>query len=58
MKDNYTIQMISEGEEPENFFWVGIGGKKPYDKVHIYNLHLHWNDQVFFYVLSIICQSI
>ncbi|XP_076458808.1 protein flightless-1 homolog isoform X1 [Babylonia areolata] len=31
-KDNYTIQMINEGEEPENFFWVGIGGKKPYDK--------------------------
>ena len=23
--------MINEGEEPENFFWVGIGGKKPYD---------------------------
>ncbi|ESO93458.1 hypothetical protein LOTGIDRAFT_145300, partial [Lottia gigantea] len=31
-KDNYTIQMINEGEEPENFFWVGIGGRKPYDK--------------------------
>ena len=25
--------MINEGEEPENFFWVGIGGKKPYEKV-------------------------
>lgn len=33
IKDNFTIQMISEGEEPENFFWVGIGGRKPYDKV-------------------------
>ncbi|XP_022317949.2 protein flightless-1 homolog isoform X3 [Crassostrea virginica] len=31
-QDNFTIQMISEGEEPENFFWVGIGGRKPYDK--------------------------
>ncbi|KAL4240866.1 hypothetical protein ACF0H5_001651 [Mactra antiquata] len=31
-KDNYTVQMINEGEEPENFFWVGIGGKKPYDQ--------------------------
>uniref|UniRef100_A0A0B7B8B3 Gelsolin-like domain-containing protein n=2 Tax=Arion vulgaris TaxID=1028688 RepID=A0A0B7B8B3_9EUPU len=31
-KDGFTIQMISEGEEPENFFWVGIGGKKPYDE--------------------------
>ena len=30
-QDSYTIQMINEGEEPENFFWVGIGGKKPYD---------------------------
>ncbi|CAC5384169.1 Protein flightless-1,Protein flightless-1 homolog [Mytilus coruscus] len=29
--DNYTVQMINEREEPENFFWVGIGGKKPYD---------------------------
>lgn len=28
--------MISEGEESENFFWVGIGGKKFYDKVYIY----------------------
>ena len=31
LQDSYTIQMINEGEEPENFFWVGIGGKKPYD---------------------------
>ena len=23
--------MISEGDEPDNFFWVGIGGRKPYD---------------------------
>jgi hypothetical protein len=36
MQDNYTVQMINEGEEPENFFWVGIGGKKPYDKVGIH----------------------
>ena len=34
-KDAYTIQLINEGEEPENFFWVGIGGKKKYDKVII-----------------------
>ncbi|CAH1794524.1 unnamed protein product [Owenia fusiformis] len=31
-EENYSIQMINEGEEPENFFWVGIGGYKPYDK--------------------------
>ena len=35
LQDNYTVQMINEGEEPENFFWVGIGGKKPYDKVSV-----------------------
>lgn len=25
-------QVINEGEEPENFFWVGIGSQKPYDE--------------------------
>ena len=35
LQDEYTIQMINEEEEPENFFWVGIGGKKPYEKVYI-----------------------
>lgn len=24
---------MNEGDEPENFFWVGLGGKKDYDKV-------------------------
>ena len=24
--------MLNEGEEPDNFFWVGLGEKKPYDK--------------------------
>ena len=23
---------MNEGEEPENFFWAGLGVKKPYDK--------------------------
>ncbi|KAI5719900.1 hypothetical protein M8J76_016466 [Diaphorina citri] len=26
-----TLQILNEGEEPENFFWVGLGGKKPYE---------------------------
>ena len=26
------LQVLNEGEEPENFFWVGLGEKKPYDK--------------------------
>lgn len=26
-----TLQVLSEGEEPDNFFWLGLGGKKPYE---------------------------
>ncbi|XP_066138736.1 protein flightless-1 isoform X1 [Euwallacea fornicatus] len=26
-----TLQVISEGEEPDNFFWLGLNGRKPYD---------------------------
>ncbi|KAL3268088.1 hypothetical protein HHI36_007215 [Cryptolaemus montrouzieri] len=26
-----SFQVLAEGEEPDNFFWVGLGGKKPYD---------------------------
>ena len=26
-----SLQVLNEGEEPDNFFWVGMGGKKPYD---------------------------
>lgn len=26
-----SLQILSEGEEPDNFFWVGLGGKKPYE---------------------------
>lgn len=28
----FTVQIVNEGGEPENFFWVGIGGRKDYDK--------------------------
>lgn len=31
-KEEYSLQEINEGEEPENFFWVGLGGKKAFDK--------------------------
>merc|ERR1711915_933768 len=31
-RDNFSLQVLNEGEEPENFFWVGLGEKKPYDK--------------------------
>ncbi|KAI0215974.1 Flightless-1-like protein [Lamellibrachia satsuma] len=30
--ESHTIQILNEGEEPENFFWVGLGGKKKYDE--------------------------
>ncbi|XP_014203802.1 protein flightless-1 isoform X1 [Copidosoma floridanum] len=26
-----SLQILNEGEEPENFFWVALGGKKPYE---------------------------
>lgn len=29
---SFVSQVINEGEEPENFFWVGIGSQKPYDE--------------------------
>lgn len=26
-----SMQVLNEGEEPDNFFWVALGGRKPYD---------------------------
>ncbi|XP_039500095.1 protein flightless-1 isoform X1 [Drosophila santomea] len=26
-----SLQILNEGDEPENFFWVALGGSKPYD---------------------------
>uniref|UniRef100_A0A3P9BE25 Protein flightless-1 homolog n=1 Tax=Maylandia zebra TaxID=106582 RepID=A0A3P9BE25_9CICH len=37
--DTYSKQVINEGEEPENFFWVGIGSQKPYDEDAEYMKH-------------------
>uniref|UniRef100_H3D1R5 Protein flightless-1 homolog n=1 Tax=Tetraodon nigroviridis TaxID=99883 RepID=H3D1R5_TETNG len=37
--DTYSKQVINEGEEPENFFWVGIGSQKPYDEDADYMKH-------------------
>lgn len=33
MQETHSIQILNEGEEPVNFFWIGIGGKKKYDEV-------------------------
>lgn len=27
-----SLQVINEGEEPQNFFWHGLNGQKPYEK--------------------------
>lgn len=27
-----SLQAINEGEEPQNFFWHGLGGEKPFEK--------------------------
>lgn len=27
-EEGYSLQVLQQGEEPENFFWVGIGGQK------------------------------
>lgn len=29
--DSHSIQVLSEGEEPETFFWHSLEGKRPYD---------------------------
>eukprot|EP00057_Strongylocentrotus_purpuratus_P005896 XP_011660370.1 PREDICTED: protein flightless-1 homolog [Strongylocentrotus purpuratus] len=30
--DMYSHQLLSEGSEPENFWWVALGGKRTYDQ--------------------------
>ncbi|XP_065660164.1 protein flightless-1 homolog isoform X2 [Hydra vulgaris] len=35
-KEGFSMQILLEGEEPENFFWVGIGGKKDISKTAEY----------------------
>lgn len=27
-----SLQVINEGQEPNNFFWVALGGEKPYEQ--------------------------
>ena len=38
LQTTHTIQIINEGEEPDNFFWVGLGGRRKYDKVGTWNI--------------------
>ncbi|XP_071453718.1 protein flightless-1 [Hetaerina americana] len=38
-EDGLGLQVIHEGGEPENFFWVGLGGRGPYEKDATFMLH-------------------
>ncbi|XP_046402839.1 protein flightless-1 [Ischnura elegans] len=38
-EDGLGLQVIHEGSEPENFFWVGLGGRGPYEKDATFMLH-------------------
>ena len=35
-QEKFSLQILNEGEEPNNFFWVGLNGKKPYETEAIY----------------------
>ncbi len=37
--ERFSVQILNEGEEPNNFFWVGLGGKKPYDSGALFMRH-------------------
>ena len=37
--ERFSVQILNEGEEPNNFVWVGLGGKKPYDTDAAYMQH-------------------
>ncbi len=38
--DSYSVQVLNEGEEPETFFWYGLGGKREYQHAAIYMKHM------------------
>ena len=31
LQERFSLQVLNEGEEPDNFFWVGLGERKMYD---------------------------
>lgn len=39
-EEGFSLQKLQEGEEPENFFWVGIGGKKDINEVKFFLFRL------------------
>jgi hypothetical protein len=44
-----SLQVINEGEEPQNFFWHGLGGVKPYEKGKLLRASLLALLIIFFY---------
>ncbi|XP_078491271.1 protein flightless-1 homolog isoform X2 [Ciona intestinalis] len=53
--DEYSVQILNEGEEPENFFWVGLGGRcetyeEEADYLHHVRLFRCSNEKGFFSV--------
>ncbi len=38
--DSYSIQVLNEGEEPDTFFWYGLGGKREYERTAVYMKHM------------------
>ena len=32
-QSTYSNVLVQEGSEPENFFWVALGGRKDYERV-------------------------
>uniref|UniRef100_H2ZPM4 Gelsolin-like domain-containing protein n=1 Tax=Ciona savignyi TaxID=51511 RepID=H2ZPM4_CIOSA len=53
--DGYSVQILNEGEEPENFFWVGLGGRcetyeEQADYLHHVRLFRCSNEKGFFAV--------
>ncbi|XP_038064629.1 protein flightless-1 homolog isoform X2 [Patiria miniata] len=37
--DTHSFQLLCEGEEPENFWWVALGGQRKYDEEAYYMHH-------------------
>ncbi len=40
LQSTYSNVVIHEGSEPENFFWVAMGGKSEYEEVSPYKSNL------------------
>lgn len=55
-----SMQVIAEGQEPDNFFWVGIGGRKPYEKdanFMMYTRLFRCSNEKGYYVVSEKCSD-